>query len=622
MESERFPADGMPPMFPNGPQPEGGKESAKDKKTTRAEKELAQAAIKDVKKPENPTPPSTEGEQSTHESWLGSDKDKTPETDSEPKSAEESEHITSQEARQLVTEYVDQRLPIVEQEHAEAAGQPAEVAAVVANKAFLEHMRDEAGEESDEETPAEVLIDQAVNDVLLELGLEDSVANREAEPVDGTTEPEGAALPDPKSTERRPYYPLHASYEDEAAVADQDLYADKASDAWVHPADAHAAHIEEATVESNSDGGDAGSGGDGPRYPEGAPVDDYDSGSGGIPGYFGGGSAEAEPPHPAIVPNAPSPRVERGRADSERQQDMLKGLLVGGVIGYIVGRRRGRITTEKKFKPIQEQLQKEADTLRQTIANKEQHIRILAREKATVELAAQHTAAKRERLLTAPTKLEQSPAEIRDDTIATILEVPVVNVERPSEDRPPVALREVRARSPQNRLETMKTTPTKQTEHLITPKAIEQLPLPAVVKAAESVVVGGKTLKSFYESGRIEEPALRRILTEHLRTGRTEQALNVALLSQEHRRTQSFERMDRATTNDKGVTAQRQAAIEHHAEQFQSLPGNTTVAPTKDPIDQYEQSESALDVRTTQRNIGIVAGVAIIVAVVLFILLK
>lgn len=105
-------------------------------------------------------------------------------------------------------------------------------------------------------------------------------------------------------------------------------------------------------------------------------------------GGFGGG---AIPPPPAMggafpptpgVPSAVHMNIEvpsryRGRRE----------LLVGGLVGYLIGRRHGRIKTEKRLLPVQKKLEKEVKELSDHIFAREEKIRKLTAEKHAREKA-------------------------------------------------------------------------------------------------------------------------------------------------------------------------------------------------------------------------------------------
>ena len=519
METRRGPATGSAPdAFPKEGAADVSKESTKDKKQAR--EALAATAIKEVKKPESAIEPSRDTSQALEHMFASKPDskdealDKKSEADMSQKSSEIDEaqspeltaeaHLTNDEARQVLSEYVDARLADVVQEQAEAAEDTAELAAVTADRTLLERMRDE--QDTDQEIPPDVLIEQAMQDVIAELGLNDSVATREAEPVD---------------------------------AGEASLTMDNA---------------DEPTIPELGNAGDMEPPHDEPPMPSmdaGEPFEPMHPALQSMP--------EAGPDHEmssAAIP-ATTTAIEQANRARERQQDMLKGMLIGGVVGYIIGRRRGRIKTEKAFKPIQEQLQKEADTLRRTVASKEEHIRSLAREKQAAEaLYMQPTAerpvhetvnampasARHERAATAtPVETPKSAEQLRDDAITTILaaEAPAALPTERIITRPQQSQAEslATALSQATKTEALaQRTHSKQVEAIVTPRNVDQMPLPALVKAAETVIIGGKTLKSYYESGQIKEQGMRRILVEHLRTGRTEQALNAELWSSERRR--------------------------------------------------------------------------------------
>lgn len=72
-----------------------------------------------------------------------------------------------------------------------------------------------------------------------------------------------------------------------------------------------------------------------------------------------------------------------------------RGLLVGGVVGYLIGRRRGRIKTEKRLKVVQEKLEKQVEQVQQKIEQKELVIRKLAHQKSQKQPERSHQSASR-----------------------------------------------------------------------------------------------------------------------------------------------------------------------------------------------------------------------------------
>ena len=67
--------------------------------------------------------------------------------------------------------------------------------------------------------------------------------------------------------------------------------------------------------------------------------------------------------------------------DAARRHGETSGLVVGGILGYLIGRRRGRIKTERRLLPIQNNLENQVKDLHETVDVKEREIRGLAADK-------------------------------------------------------------------------------------------------------------------------------------------------------------------------------------------------------------------------------------------------
>jgi hypothetical protein len=108
-------------------------------------------------------------------------------------------------------------------------------------------------------------------------------------------------------------------------------------------------------------------------------------GGGGLPSTLGGTSA-GEPRQPASgAVGSRAGTVERySEADVQifERRALGRGVLVGGIIGYLIGRRRGRIKTEKRLKVVQQKLEKQVEQVQTKIEQKEWAIRTLAREQS------------------------------------------------------------------------------------------------------------------------------------------------------------------------------------------------------------------------------------------------
>ncbi len=138
-------------------------------------------------------------------------------------------------------------------------------------------------------------------------------------------------------------------------------------------------------------------------YPPLPPVSPVYSGRGGshLPpnGPYGPGGPSFGPGGPAAFPSFTGglpPRAadhEAAAHNTYSSSDMAhaeragagRGLLVGGLVGYFFGRRRGkrlgRAESEKRSKPVRRGLEKQVENLQYSITAKEQKIKTMAREK-------------------------------------------------------------------------------------------------------------------------------------------------------------------------------------------------------------------------------------------------
>jgi hypothetical protein len=86
---------------------------------------------------------------------------------------------------------------------------------------------------------------------------------------------------------------------------------------------------------------------------------------------------------PSAIPAAErtTDMVSRHEAAYHERQAQTRGLLVGGVVGYLLGRRRGRIKTEKRLKSVESKLTHQVSQIETQLSEKEAAIRRLARQR-------------------------------------------------------------------------------------------------------------------------------------------------------------------------------------------------------------------------------------------------
>lgn len=205
-----------------------------------------------------------------------------------------------------------------------------------------------------------------------------------------------------------------------------------------------------------------------------------------VPPVFPPIGGAATPSAPQAVGNVlqPNPNVLPQRHN--RGGDIL----LGGIIGYLIGRRRGRIKTEGRLAPIQEKLEKEVAELHGKIAEKEERIRTIATaasaEKPEVApKMAERIRERRERVAVSPETIPKA-ATLPERIARVIIPKPEI---QPSQ------------------------------------KSVETLTVPELLRVAQKVEIEGTTLKRMYEVGRMDAVGLRRVVKEYLRDGKYEKRL-------------------------------------------------------------------------------------------------
>jgi len=227
------------------------------------------------------------------------------------------------------------------------------------------------------------------------------------------------------------------------------------------------------------------------------------------------------PPLPqfgAPNPNAISmpPTQQTAEKDSYYNRgDRRRDLLVGGLVGYFIGRHRGRIKTEERLLPIQQKLEKEVRGLHEAITRKEAEVRAIAAKKfeaaSTAETLSRHEKIERLKSQPLPTTRFENP------------ELLISNKQKVPERIASFVIE-------------------KSTKPETAPlRNIEQMSIPELLEVAEQVRVENVSLRTMYERGILDQNSLRQAIKEHLRGNRIERLMPELLIGNERRQEMQVE---------------------------------------------------------------------------------
>lgn len=217
----------------------------------------------------------------------------------------------------------------------------------------------------------------------------------------------------------------------------------------------------------------------------------------------------------ATINTAPKPEVSNNAGSGD--------FLLGGVVGYIIGRRGGRKRTERRLQPEINKLNTEVVATKKHLASREVELRNLASSKA--KEALENKTNTRE-TITPPAKLTP---------VGEILRQTVMAPERA----------QIMKAVFENNKESAGTQSDKKFEKPPTQetaiKRAEQLSTPDLLKAADSLFLDGTSVRRLYDTNRINRRGLIHIVQEGIKGKSTKEAFESVELGRERQRERARE---------------------------------------------------------------------------------
>lgn len=240
---------------------------------------------------------------------------------------------------------------------------------------------------------------------------------------------------------------------------------------------------------------------------------------------------ETPPPVPTSSPNV----LRTPSAQDSERSSKAGAFLLGGILGYMIGRRGGRKRTEARLEPEINKLTDEVKASQEHLEAREIDLKQLVINHEQERKADQKAAAEREQTHKTELKAEKAKDEKKLQQVSEVLSKAVVPevAEAPAEVSAPETLKpETKPIPPSQSKEA-------ELKHVL--RRTEQLSTPELLKTAETLYINGTSVRELYNTNQIDRHGLVHIVQESLRGNSLTNAFEKVELGRERQRERARE---------------------------------------------------------------------------------
>lgn len=297
----------------------------------------------------------------------------------------------------------------------------------------------------------------------------------------------------------------------------------------------------------------------------------------------------------------------RTSAERSPRRSSAGDFLLGGFVGYLLGKRRGRIKTEKQLEPVRASLEQEVGRLEQTIRRYEDRAR------ASSEARQQAPQAEARDVVSGEPDVETTDPAARLSQQVLEQSEPLAHVQKKTAEhltgmgvaQEAISYQTGTAESREER-----------GDPSLTPQRVDTMPTSSLLRHVESIRYNQTDVRSLFERGELSDRALRGALKEHLRGNSIDNYLDKELRKQrETPEVYSPEKMwsSQQHKSDDMLPAPSSREETTPGQSVTSSQKGEPVAASSTEVDTARSPEQLHAERMKQASIGAVLGVIIVI---------